>query len=149
MFFTKKKKSKDISEKELLQKGLGFFTWIQEFSKKIVVIAFFIYILMDIVSLIMVIISYKQTGDLMFIDTIIMEANQTFRDVIGGYILKAATENIGKGLCMVIEKYIGFKEKEFDYLTTGDEDQTYEEDEDPQINDDYEENRSIVVQSLK
>ena len=134
MFFRKKKKQTEISEKEVFQKGLGFFNWIQEFSKKIVVIAFMIYILMDLVSLAMVIIAYKQSGDLMFIDTIITEANQTFRDVIGGYILKAATENISKGLCMIMEKYIGFKEKEFDseHPDIISEDQ-YTAEEDPQL----------------
>ena len=50
MFFRKKKKQAEISEKEVFQKGLGFFYWIQEFSKKIVVIAFMIYILMDLVD---------------------------------------------------------------------------------------------------
>lgn len=148
MFFRKKKKQTEISEKEVFQKGLGFFNWIQEFSKKIVVIAFMIYILMDLVSLAMVIIAYRNSGDLMFIDTIITEANQTFRDVIGGYILKAATENISKGLCMIMEKYIGFKEKEFD---SNHPEEPYIEEEDPQLGEesDIYEEKPVLFQSTK
>ena len=108
MFFKKKIKGK-ITEREVAEKRLGFFNWIQEFSKKIVVISFCIYIIMDLISLAMVIFAYIHTGDLMYIDTIITEANQTFRDVIGGYILKAATENISKGICMVLEKFFDTK----------------------------------------
>ena len=90
----------------------------------------------------------------MFIDTIITEANQTFRDVIGGYILKAATENISKGLCMIMEKYIGFKEKEFDSNHPDIEipEESYIEEEDPQLDgeesDVYEE-KPVVFQSTK
>lgn len=158
MFFRKKKKQTEISEKDVYKKGLGFFSWIQEFSKKIVVIAFGIYILMDLISLAMVIIAYRQSGDLMFIDTIITEANQTFRDVIGGYILKAATENISKGICVIMERYIGFKEREFDSNHPEDvsaPEESYIEDEDPQLDTEGEESyiydgkKSVAFQSTK
>ena len=112
----KRKRREKVSEKEIAEKRLKFFNWIQEFSKKIVVISFFIYIIMDIISLIMVICAYIQTGDLMYIDTIIIEANQTFRDVIGGYILKAATENISKGICMILEKFLDIKTSNVDNI---------------------------------
>lgn len=135
MFFKKNKKK--ISEKEIVEKRLGFFSWIQEFSKKIVVISFCIYILMDIISLAMVILAYINTGDLMFIDTIITEANQTFRDVIGGYILKAATENISKGICEILEKFLIYK----DNKNNTDIDSSNSDDEDPE--DGFEEDEDL------
>ena len=78
-----------------LDKTKKFLSFVQEFSKKIVVIAFIIYVITSIFSLYMVYVSYKE-GCMISIDTLITETNTTFRDVIGGYIIKAALENVIK-----------------------------------------------------
>ena len=44
----------------------------------------------------------------MYLDTLISESNLTFREVIGGYIIKAATENAIKIAGSIAEKYIEF-----------------------------------------
>ena len=91
-----------VDHEEILQKEVNavekqkkFLVWVQEFSKKIVVIIFIVYILSTISSLILIYLSYKQ-GMISGIDTLISETNQTFREVVGGYIIKAAIENAFK-----------------------------------------------------
>lgn len=75
---------------EEVEKNKKYISWVQEFSKKIVVIVFILYIAMSIISLVLVI----STGA--SVDTIITEINTTFREVVGGYIIKAAIENAVK-----------------------------------------------------
>ena len=75
---------------EEIEKNKKYISWVQEFSKKIVVIVFILYIAMSIISLALVI----STGAP--VDTIITEINTTFREVVGGYIIKAAIENAVK-----------------------------------------------------
>jgi hypothetical protein len=101
-----------VDEEELTKSNLSFFKWVQEFSKRIVIITFIIFIAIDIVSLLTVILAYLQTGTLNYIDTIIAETNQTFRDVIGGYIIKAATENVSKGIGVIMDRYFAYKDKQ-------------------------------------
>ena len=89
-------------ENELLQQEIKdtekqkrFVVWVQEFSKKIVVVTFIFYILISLISLIMVFMTMQQ-GYISGIDTLIAETNATFRDIVGGYIIKAAVENAVK-----------------------------------------------------
>ena len=89
--------------------NMKFFQWIQEFSKKIVTITFYMYAAGEVVSIGLIILAYHQMGELMFIDTFIMENNQTFRDVIGGYIIKAACENTIKIAGGVVDRFLTFK----------------------------------------
>lgn len=93
-YFTDKETflSKDI---ERTEKQKEFIVWVQEFSKKIVVIAFIIYIINNAASLIAIYISISQ-GNIYGLDTFISESNQTFREVVGGYIIKSAIENAFK-----------------------------------------------------
>lgn len=84
--------SKDV---ERTEKQKEFIVWVQEFSKKIVVIAFIIYIINNAASLIAIYISIMQ-GNIYGLDTFISESNQTFREVVGGYIIKSAVENAFK-----------------------------------------------------
>lgn len=72
-----------------------FIDWVQEFSKKIVVVAFVLYIINNMASLIAIFITMSQ-GSIYGLDTFISESNQTFRDVVGGYIIKSAVENAFK-----------------------------------------------------
>lgn len=86
----------DNSDKDDLKKSIeeqkGFVIWVQEFSKKIVTGIFFVYLGGMILSGAMIAESYF-LGSLSGIDTFISELNQTFRDVVGGYIVKSAVEN--------------------------------------------------------
>ena len=78
-----------------LEKSKNFFTWVQEFSKKVIVIVFGMYIITTIFSLILVYLSW-QSGMISGIDTLITETNQTLRDIVGGYLVKAGVENAVK-----------------------------------------------------
>ena len=89
--------------------NIKFFQWIQEFSKKIVTVTFWIFVIGEIISIGLIIFAYHQMGELMFLDTFIMENNQTFRDVIGGYIIKAACENTIKIAGGVVDRFLTFK----------------------------------------
>lgn len=75
---------------EEVEKNKKYISWVQEFSKKIVIIVFILYIVMSIIT--MGIAIYNSSG----VDTIITEINTTFREVVGGYIIKAAIENAVK-----------------------------------------------------
>lgn len=89
--------NEEVLKKEIesVEKTKNFFTWVQEFSKKIIVIAFIVYLINTIYTLVLVYLSYSQ-GMLTGLDTLISETNQTFREVIGGYLIKAALENVFK-----------------------------------------------------
>ena len=67
---------------EAAKSNIKFFQWIQEFSKKIVTITFWIFVIGEIISIGLIVMAYQQMGELMFVDTFIMENSQTFRDVI-------------------------------------------------------------------
>ena len=120
----KKKRKKnnvvpEVDENVLANKSLTFFGWIQEFSKKIVSITFVIFVVINLFVLAAITFSYFNSGDLLYIETLLTEIHQTFRDVIGGYIIKSATENaikIGGG---VLEKYLEYRLK-IKYKISGD-----------------------------
>jgi hypothetical protein len=44
----------------------------------------------------MIYLSMKVTGDASMVSLLLTETNSTFRDVVGGYIIKAAVENAFK-----------------------------------------------------
>jgi hypothetical protein len=82
-------------EIESVEKSKRFVIWSQEFSKRVVTVAFFLYIATTIFSLVIVYISFKEEM-ISGIDTLITETNQTFREIVGGYIIKSAVENAVK-----------------------------------------------------
>lgn len=100
--------SKNTTDKQVYEQSKSFVKWIQEFSKKIVSVTFVIFVIINVYILSMISISYYTTGELMYLDTLITESNLTFREVIGGYIIKAATENAIKIAGSIAEKYIEF-----------------------------------------
>lgn len=100
--------SKNTTDKQVYEQSKSFVKWIQEFSKKIVSVTFVIFVIINVYILSMISISYYTTGELMCLDTLITESNLTFREVIGGYIIKAATENAIKIAGSIAEKYIEF-----------------------------------------
>lgn len=88
----------DEYEKELkkVEKHKSAFMWITEFSKKVITVIFIAYILMTIFMAVMIYLSMKFTGMIVGLDTIITEMNTTFRDIVGGYLIKAGVENAVK-----------------------------------------------------
>ena len=70
--------------------------WLWEFSKKIVVGLFVIYVLTYLFSWILILISGIYSWNVTFLDTLISETNSTFKIVIGGYLIKSMAENVIK-----------------------------------------------------
>ena len=88
-----------VDQNELLKKEIQdtekqkrFMVWVQEFSKKIIVVTFILYIANTLFSAYLIYLSYTQ-GVITGLDTLISETNSTFREVVGGYIIKSAIEN--------------------------------------------------------
>ena len=70
----------------------GFILWAQNFSKKIVTIFSILYVIIIIVMVTMLTFELR-IGFTDGVSTMISEINETFRIVIGGYLIKAAVEN--------------------------------------------------------
>ena len=70
--------------------------WLWEFSKKIVVGLFVIYVLTYLFSWILILLSGIYSWNVTFLDTLISETNSTFKIVIGGYLIKSMAENVIK-----------------------------------------------------
>lgn len=99
--------------KNMVKKGNGFFNWMMEYSKKIISITFIIYIVINIFILVMTVWEFKATNQFQCLDTLITEMHTTFREVIGGYIIKAAVENVSKYSGTIVEKWLDLRlEKE-------------------------------------
>ena len=94
---------------EVNESGRKFFKWVQEFSKKIVTITFVIFVLINLFTLGLVAFNYFTTFDLVYLDILLSETHLTFREVIGGYIIKAAAENSFKIVGSIIDKYYEHK----------------------------------------
>lgn len=109
----------DNQVKKALTKSNSFFNWMQEYSKKIISITFIIYVIINIYLLIMTIYVFHTTQEFQSLDTLITEINQTFREVIGGYIIKAAVENVSKYSGAIIDKWLELKlERNFNQRET-------------------------------
>ena len=78
--------------------------WLWEFSKKVVTIAFLVYVATFLYSLAMAYNAMKITGDATALSTLITEFNETFRVVVGGYMLKAGGENVVKITTAYLDK---------------------------------------------
>lgn len=70
--------------------------WLWEFSKKVVVTVTLLYILVTAYAIYATYVAVAQVADTTALSTIITELNETFRIVVGGYIVKAGTENVAK-----------------------------------------------------
>ena len=70
--------------------------WLWEFSKKIVVGLFVIYVLTYLFSWTLILLSGMYGWNITFLDTLISETNSTFNVVIGGYLIKSMAENVIK-----------------------------------------------------
>lgn len=69
-----------------------FMGWIQSFSKRVVSVFSVLYVLIVIVMVSMLVYELR-IGITDGLSTMITEINETFRVVIGGYLIKAAVEN--------------------------------------------------------
>lgn len=117
-----KKDKQYIDEEEASKRTISFFNWIQEFSKKIITITFYIFVIINIYVLIIIWLAYNNSGDTLYLDTLISETHLTFREVIGGYFIKAATENALKIAGSIIESFLKYKLKKEYNITVTDED---------------------------
>lgn len=116
--FTNKKKEEPnrgvITNKEkdkTIRESVKFFDWQLSFTKTCVQIAFIIFILANIYILIMMSINYYMNASIELLDTYINNVFQMFIDVIGGYIIKSATENSLKIVMSVFSDYVERKYK--------------------------------------
>lgn len=88
--------------------------WLWEFSKKVVTTACGLYVIAFAYALVAGYKAMLLTADTTAICSIITEINETFRVVVGGYMLKAGGENIAKIVTAYMEK--GKETKERDNL---------------------------------
>ena len=102
-----KDRSLQENSNKLVEKNTNFLGWLQEFSKKVVAITFLVFLAINIFVMIFIALHYFATdGDIIYLDQLLSEAHITFRDVIGGYIIKAATENVIKISGSVVDKFL-------------------------------------------
>lgn len=78
--------------------------WLWEFSKKVVTTAFLLYVSVTLYSLVGTYKAMLIVGDTTAMAAFITEMNETFRVVVGGYMLKAAGENVAKIVTAYLEK---------------------------------------------
>lgn len=94
------------------------------FTKTVVRISFVLFVIVNLYILTMLSISYFQTNELMYIDTLITESYGMLRDVIAAYIIKAATENSLRIAFSVLSDYL---DKKYDIKVKPNQDDDYNE----------------------
>lgn len=70
--------------------------WIWEFSKRVVVVMAALYFISFIYAMVTCCWAVSLAADTTALSTLITETNETFRVVIGGYLIKAGVENATK-----------------------------------------------------
>ena len=83
--------------------------WIWEFSKKVVLITAALYFISFVYAMIMCSKAIQLAMDTTALSTLITEANETFRVVVGGYMIKAGVENAAK---IITSNILGKNDKE-------------------------------------
>lgn len=91
-----RKNDNQTQDEKVIEKTKKNFLWVQEFSKKIIVAIFLLYVLYNIVSILILIYSTYRMEMTSGFETLTTEINQTFRLIVGGYLVKAGLENITK-----------------------------------------------------
>ncbi len=112
--FKKKKKStkrkrKSYTNQQMMNNQIEFMSWTQNFTKVIVSLTFFLFFVSNVTYMIFLALEFYFNKDLSYIDTFIMEMHNSFRDVIGGYLIKSATENVIKISGSYINTYMQSK----------------------------------------
>lgn len=74
----------------------NMYSWLLEFSKKVVFVIFLIYIINYIICWIASFVCGLKGWNIPYIDTFITSTNETTQIVLGGYLFKAMAENIIK-----------------------------------------------------
>lgn len=82
----------DIKMDAVNAENATFLSWLQSFTKRVVTAFSTLYLCVVIVLIIMLFVQLKN-GYTDGITTMISEINETFRVVIGGYLIKAGVEN--------------------------------------------------------
>ena len=72
------------------------YSWLWEFSKKVVVAMFIIWVINYIVCWSVTILAGIYSWNISYIDTFITSTNETTQIVLGGYLIKAMAENVIK-----------------------------------------------------
>ena len=85
-------KKREMELRAIIEADSHSLLWVWEFSKKVVLICFLLYVAVQIYSMVVMIVTHDFTslGDL------ITEAGQTLREGVIAYLIKAGIENIGK-----------------------------------------------------
>ena len=93
--FTSNEPKISQEDNKAIEKTKKNFLWVQEFSKKVIVILLLLYITYFIGALIAL---YKLIldGNAVGFETLTTEINETFRFIVGGYLIKSGLENITK-----------------------------------------------------
>lgn len=89
-----------------VKSSINMINWAAEFTKKIVTITFIIFVISNFFVMAIILGEYMTIGTVEYLDTLITEIHTTFRDVIGGYIVKAAMENVSKIGFSVLSEYL-------------------------------------------
>lgn len=74
----------------------NMYSWLLEFSKKVVFVIFLIYIINYIICWVASFVCGLKGWNIPYIDTFITSTNETTQIVLGGYLFKAMAENIIK-----------------------------------------------------
>ena len=74
----------------------NIYSWLLEFSKKVVFVIFVIYIINYVVCWVASFVCGIKGCNIPYIDTFITSTNETTQIVLGGYLFKAMAENIIK-----------------------------------------------------
>jgi hypothetical protein len=98
-----RKRAKKAREKEKAEKAP--LLWVWEFSKKVVITTTVLYLVSFLYALLVCYRAIILTGDASVVGTLITESNETFRVVVGGYLVKAGVENG----CKIVTSNIGQK----------------------------------------
>ena len=88
-----RKSKKDILEKSNCENA---YSWMWEFSKKVVIAIFLIYIFNYFVCWVASFLSGIKSWSIPYIDVFVTSTNETTQIVLGGYFIKAMAENIIK-----------------------------------------------------
>ena len=106
-------KTRQLSADEYLDatasKSISFIEWVQSFTKRIIVVVFAIFILIDLITLATAIFACIENQDSSSVNILISETNNTFRDIIGGYLVKSACENVSMGVEKIVTHFIDKK----------------------------------------
>ena len=99
----------DHEKDKAVDKNFKFFNWTISFTKNVGQVAFIIFVIANVFIMGMITWNFVRSGELYSIDTYINEVFNMFITVIGGYIIKSATENSIKISFSVISDYLDKK----------------------------------------